>query len=198
MKSKRTATQAHSDSEEAPSDVTSAINGCAGGTDQLRPIDVSAQPRFVRAHTPPAGVGPDVARSGLRCWGDELPARRMGPTPVSLRTWASPREGGARGHRGLVRGRIGHESHRRDRHEPRRLGRTLRGHRDESPDRLKRRLLALPDDTPFLVCDSGVELIASAPTALLAVAAHQCLAEGFLAGLWQLDQVSNAFRLGDQ
>src|SRR6478735_2268332 len=31
----------------------------------------------------------------------------------------------------------------------------------ESPDRLKRRLLALPDDTPFLVCDSGVELIAS-------------------------------------
>jgi hypothetical protein len=32
----------------------------------------------------------------------------------------------------------------------------------ESPDRLRRRLLALPASTPYLVCDSGVELIASA------------------------------------
>ncbi|WP_126688287.1 hypothetical protein [Nocardioides ferulae] len=31
----------------------------------------------------------------------------------------------------------------------------------ESPDSVKRRLLALEDDKPFLVCDSGVELIAS-------------------------------------
>lgn len=31
----------------------------------------------------------------------------------------------------------------------------------ESPDSMKRRLLALEDDKPFLVCDSGVELIAS-------------------------------------
>lgn len=31
----------------------------------------------------------------------------------------------------------------------------------ESPDNIKRRLLALEDDKPFLVWDSGVELIAS-------------------------------------
>lgn len=32
----------------------------------------------------------------------------------------------------------------------------------ESPDRLRRRLLALPGNTPYVVCDSGVELIPSA------------------------------------
>ena len=31
----------------------------------------------------------------------------------------------------------------------------------ESPDRLKERLRALEGDKPFLVCDSGVELVAS-------------------------------------
>ena len=121
----------------------------------------------------------------------------MGPTPVSLRTWASPREVPG----GIEVSYVGESGTRR-------TVEIVMSPEDwdelsvvigiESPDRLKRRLLALPDDTPFLVCDSGVELIASAPTALLAVAAHQCLAEGFLAGLWQLDQVSNAFRLGDQ
>ena len=36
----------------------------------------------------------------------------------------------------------------------------------ESPDSVKRRLHSLEEDMPFLVCDSGVELIASATRSL--------------------------------
>ena len=84
----------------------------------------------------------------------------MGPTSVSLRTWTSLRE---------VPGGI--EVSYEGESGTRRTVEIVMSPKDwdelsvvigiESPDRLKRRLLALPDDTPFLVCDSGVELIAS-------------------------------------
>lgn len=79
---------------------------------------------------------------------------------VSLRTWASPREVPG----GIEVSYVGESGTRR-------TVEIVMSPEDwdelsvvigiESPDRLKRRLLALPDDTPFLVCDSGVELIAS-------------------------------------
>jgi len=91
--------------------------------------------------------------------GDELRAW-MGRLLVSLRTWASPQEVPG----GIEVSYVGTSGTRRTVEivfSPKDWDELSLVMGIESPDRLKRRLLALLDDTPFLVCDSGVELIAS-------------------------------------
>ena len=89
---------------------------------------------------------------GLRCWGDERPVLPHGTNSwFQPRTRASPPEvpGGIEE---LLRGRIGDETDRRDVTSPEDWDELSVVIGIESPDRLKRQLLVLPDQHASSSC----------------------------------------------